>query len=257
MKQYPVHRSLVAVDIEGYSLRLNQGHIELRSALRRILADSFDIVGVEIVPEEQQDQGDGFLTLVRPEVSKVVLVDGLVREIENALRRYNRYQTQGGKIRLRVALHSGELHIDEAGFPGEATVTVMRLIEAEQVKTALANAPKDLAVIVSDSLYQDVVAHDYGSIVHEEYMQVEVAVKNFRRPAWIRVPGRPALDAMRDSEVAKHSAASPSGGAEERDTKLATNTGGWFNSAHFFGPTSFGGPAAGRDNNVNRRGGRA
>src|ERR1051326_4502087 len=142
MKQYPVHRSLVAVDIEGYSRRRNQGHVELRSALRRILSDAFDIVGVEIVPAEQQDQGDGFLTLVRPEVSKVVLVDGLVREIENSLRRYNRYQTEEGKMRLRVALHSGELHIDETGFPGEACVTVMRLIEAEQVKAALANASR-------------------------------------------------------------------------------------------------------------------
>lgn len=257
MKQYPVHRSLVAVDIEGYSRRRNQGHVELRSALRRILADAFDIAGVEIAPTEQQDQGDGFLTLVRPEVSKVVLVDGLIREIENGLRRYNRYQTEEGKIRLRVALHSGELHIDEAGFPGEATVTVMRLIEAEQVKTALGNAPRNIAVIVSDSLYWDVVAHDYAGIVHEEYVQVEVAVKTFRGPAWIRVPGCPVLDAVPNAAPGQPSAAAPSGDAgegQQRETRSAVVPGSWFTNAHFAGPTSIGGYAAGRDINVKKRG---
>lgn len=254
MKQYPVHRSLVAVDIEGYSRRRNQGHMELREALRRILADAFDSVGVEIVPTEQQDQGDAFLTLVGPEVSKVVLVDGLVREMENALRRYNHYHTEEGKMRLRVALHAGEVHLDGTGFPGEATVMVMRLIEAEQVKNALAKAPKDLAVIVSDGLYRDVVAHDYGGIVHEEYGQVEVAVKTFRGPAWIRVPGCPAVDTVPDAPVVTPSDTSPGGGGQERDTMPSAEPGGWFTNAHFAGPTTFGGYAAGRDINVNRRG---
>jgi hypothetical protein len=163
MKRDPVHRSLVAVDIEGYSRRQNLGHLNARHGLRQTLADAFDGAGVEIVPEEQQDQGDGFLTLVKPEVSKVVLIDGLVREIESALRRFNHFQNEEGRIRLRVALHSGEVHLDGPGFPGEATVTVMRLIDAEPVKKALAKTTKDIAVIVSDGLYRNVIAQSRNS----------------------------------------------------------------------------------------------
>lgn len=257
MKHYPVHRSLVAVDIEGYSLRRNQDHLELRAALRRVLADAFDAAGVEIAPSEQQDQGDAFLTLVRSEISKVVLVDGFVREIENALRRYNHYHTEEGKMRLRVAIHAGEVHLDGTGFPGEATVTVMRLIEAEQVKGALASAPKDLAVIISDSLYRDIVAHDYGGIVHDEYSQVDVVVKKFRGVAWIRVPGRAAVGDQRSTTAVTPPGAPPDDSGMEQRTGQSSVPPAWFSNAHFSGPTSFGGYAAGHDININeRRGGR-
>ncbi len=257
MKRDPVHRSLVAVDIEGYSRRQNQGHLQLRTALRQILADAFDSVRVEIAPAEQQDQGDGFLTLVKPEVSKVVLIDDLIREIENELRRYNHYQTQEGKIRLRVALHSGEIHPDGTGFGGEAIVFVMRLIEAEQVKKALKTASKDIAVIVSDGLYRDIVVHGYAAILPEEYGRVDVAVKEFRQPAWVRVPGCLAADVRLDTPVTKSSATTSQGGGEHKgETRPAAEQGSSFNNAYFAGPTSFGGYAAGRDINWNTRGSR-
>jgi class 3 adenylate cyclase len=255
MKLDPVHRSLVAVDIEGYSRRQNQGHLELRAALRQIMADAFDSVSVEIDPAELQDQGDAFLALVKPEVSKVKLVDGLVRELENALRRYNRYRTKEGKIRLRVALHSGEVHPDGTGFAGEAIVTVMRLIDAEQVKKALATATKDIAVIVSDGLYQDIVVHSYSAIVPEEYSRVEVAVKEFHQPAWVRVPGYPAADVILGTPAVTPSATSQGSRGHQPETSRPAERGGLFNSAYFAGPTSFGGYAAGRDINLNRQGG--
>lgn len=252
MKLDPVHRSLVAVDIEGYSRRKNQGHLELRVALRQMLTDAFDSVRVEIAPEEQQDQGDGFLTLVKPDVSKVVLVDGLVRELENGLRRFNHYRKKEGKIRLRVALHSGEVHLDGRGFPGEATVTVMRLIEAEKLKNALATTIKDIAVIVSGSLYRDVVIHGYRAIVPEEYGRVEVSVKDFHEPAWVRVPGCPAADFMSDFSADEPSAIPQGDSKEQPRTRPSAESGGLFNNAYFGGPTSFGGYAAGRDINLNK-----
>lgn len=255
MKLDPVHRSLVAVDLEGYSRRQNLGQLELREALRRIMADAFDGVSIEIDPKDQQDQGDAFLVLVRPEISKVVLIDGLIREIENALRRCNRYRTKEGRIRLRVALHSGEVHLDGTGFPGEATVTVMRLIEAEQLKNALVAAPKDIVVIISSSLYQDVVVHGYGAIVPEEYVQVEIAVKNFRQAAWIRVPGCSASEVIFDTPAAMRSVTPTSQESNENklETRSSNERGGLFNNASFGGPTTIGGGyTAGRDIKFNK-----
>lgn len=252
MKRDPVHRSLVAVDIEGYSRRQNLGHLNARHGLRQTLADAFDGAGVEIAPEEQQDQGDGFLTLVKPEVSKVVLIDGLVREIESALRRFNHFQNDEGRIRLRVALHSGEVHLDGPGFPGEATVTVMRLIDAEPVKKALSNTAKDIAVIVSDGLYKNIIAHGYGNIIPDEYFRVDVAVKEFTGPAWVRVPG------VRAEEVARLLPPSDTPGPprvlpqEATTSPTEQSAEHLFNNVHFGGPTSFGGYAAGRDITFNR-----
>lgn len=257
MKLNPVHRSLVAVDIEGYSRRPNQGHLQLRAALRRVMADAFEGARVEIDPTEQQDQGDGFLTLVKPEVSKVVLVDELVREIQNALRPYNRYQMTEGRMRLRVALHSGEVHPDGTGFAGQAIVGVNRLIDAEQLKKALTVAPKDIAVIISDGLYRDIVAHNYGAIDSGEYTRVEVTVKEFREPAWVRVPGYRAGDFVSDTFTVRSSAPAQGGSHEHRpETRSPVERAGPFTNAYFAGPTSFGGYAAGRDINLNRREGK-
>lgn len=250
----PVHRSLVVVDIEDYSRRLNQGHLDLRKALRQILDEAFDSVGIEIIPGEQQDQGDAFLTLVKPDVSKVALLDKLVRELENALRRCNRYRANEERIRLRVALHSGEVHVDGTGFPGVATVTAMRLVDAEQLKKALRMTTKDLAVIVSDSLYRDVVVHGYGAIIPEEYGRVDVAVKQFNQSAWIRVPGCFAEDVGLGTRSSESPAKSPSGNEPKVENKPPIGGEGSFNNAYFAGPTSFGGYAAGRDINLNRRG---
>lgn len=254
--KHPVHRSLVAVDIEGYSRRDNPGHLQLRAALRQVLADAFDAVGVTIDPDERQDQGDAFLILVAPDVSKLLLVDGLVREIENALRQFNRYLVPEGRMRLRLAMHSGEVHLDGTGFPGAATVAVMRLLDSELLKQALKAAPKDLALIVSDSLYQAVVVHGYASIDPAEYQQVEVVVKEFRQPAWVRVPGRPATEIAREkgNEPASHGSASDTGGVERPAAGPPPQFGdNALTNARFQGPTSFGGPAAGRDITINKR----
>ncbi|MBI3687123.1 MAG: hypothetical protein HY241_07230 [Actinobacteria bacterium] len=255
MKLDPVYRYLVAVDIESYGKRDNQGQSELRAALRQVLADAFDAIDVSVDPAERQDQGDAFLTLVKPEVSKVRLVDDLVREIENGLRRSNHYRTAEGKMRVRLALNAGDVHLDGTGFPGEAVVATGRLIDSVQLKESLARAPKDLAVIVSDGLYHDVVVHRYQAIDPAEYRRVDVAVKEFRQPAWIRIPGHPAAEIVTEAASATASPAAQRP-VTERDAASPAGTAsalpGSINHSTFTGPTSFGGPAAGRDVNYHR-----
>ena len=135
----PVPRSFVAVDIEGYSGRDNLGHLELREALRRVCDEAFRRIGVS--PDARQDQGDAFLILIRPGVSKVWLIDDLVRELVTALRLFNRNRLPQARMRLRVALHAGEVHLDGTGFGGESVVVVMRLIEADALQGCTEDSP--------------------------------------------------------------------------------------------------------------------
>jgi hypothetical protein len=233
MRLDPVPRSLVAVDIEGYSRRDNLGHVELREALRCVCGDAFRAAGVRA--DTRQDQGDAFLILVRPDVAKARLVADLVRELGIALRLVNRNRLPAARMRLRVALHAGEVHLDGTGYGGEAVVAVMRLVEADALRDALKTAPDDLAVIVSERLHDDVVKHGYRGIDPAEYRVVRVSRKEFSQPAWIHVPG--VRGASPASETPVPSPASP-GGAYFAGT------------ATFSGPTSFGGHAAGRDVHV-------
>ncbi|MBO0803577.1 MAG: hypothetical protein J2P25_10960 [Nocardiopsaceae bacterium] len=232
----PVSRSLVAIDIEKYSSRDNLGQEELRKALRGVCEEAFTRIGV--TPDARQDQGDAFLFLIRPDVTKASLVSDLVRELITALRLSNRNWRPEARMRLRVAVHAGEVHLDGTGYAGESVVAVMRLIEADPLKDALRTAPDDLAVIVSEQMYRDVVRQGYRGIDPSDYARVHASRKEFAQPAWIRVPG------TRPPE--------PRGSGVQPPAPVP---GGmpltW--PATFNGPTSFGGHAAGRDVNISGR----
>jgi hypothetical protein len=226
----PVPRSLVAVDIEGYSRRDNLGHLELREGLKRVCDQAFE--QIRVTPESWQDQGDAFLILVPPEITKALLVDDLVRELVTALRLFNRNRLEQARMRLRVALHAGEVHPDGTGFGGASVVTVMRLIDADDLRESLKAAPKNLAVVVSEQLHRDVVLPGYRGIDPGEYQEVKITQKEFCQPAWIRVPGAPTA-ASRPSDAA---------------TGPATPRGVLFTGPTTFqGTTSIAGHAAGRD----------
>jgi hypothetical protein len=255
-----VPRSLVAVDIEGYSGRDNLGHLELREALRRVCDEAFHQIGVS--PDARQDQGDAFLILVRPDVTKARLVDDLVREFVTALRLCNRNRLAEARMRLRVALHTGEVHLDGTGFGGASVVAVMRLIEADALKEALRKAPDDLAVIVSAQLHRDVVLQRYRGIDPAEYQEVQVSRKEFSQPAWIRVPGLPAAarhheDGKQATASGRHTRARTLGCGAPEPAAAAPGDVHFEGPAIFGGPASFGGHAAGRDVNIRERGGDA
>lgn len=245
----PVPRSLVAVDIERYSGRDNLGHLELRKALRQVCDEAFARIGVS--PEARQDQGDAFLILIRPDVTKACLVSDLVRELVIALRLSNRSWLPEARMRLRVALHAGEVLPDGAGYGGESIVAVMRLLDAEPLRSALKSAPDDLAVIVSEQMYRDVVRQQYRGIDPSDYAAVHVSRKEFSQSAWIRVPGGhpPYQQAAAPGRHVQTSSADDI----PRDQGAPPPTGpavGNMPFAIFHGPTSIGGHAAGRDVNI-------
>jgi hypothetical protein len=234
----PVPRSLVAVDIEGYSRRDNLGHLELREALRCVCDGAF--AQIRVRADERQDQGDAFLILVGPGTAKGKLVADLVRELRVALELFNRNRLPEARMRLRVALHAGDVHLDGTGYGGEAVVAVMRLIEADALREALKAAPDNLAVIVSERLHQEVIKQRYRGIDPADYREVRVSRKEFTQPAWIYAPRTPSAP----PESTGHAGSEPG--------PAPTATGGVYfaGTATFSGPTSLGGHAAGRDVHV-------
>ncbi|HEV2376460.1 MAG TPA: hypothetical protein VGS19_30345 [Streptosporangiaceae bacterium] len=161
-------------------------------------------------------------------------------------------------MRLRVALHAGEVDADSVGYGGESIVTVMRLIDSDELRAVLRTAPNDLAVIVSEQLHRDVVMHQYRGIDPADYREVHVSRKKFSQPAWIRVPGMSAGPWQTGGERGQLSSqparTRPLGGVSGNSTPepAAVTPGGvhFGAAATFSGPTSIGGHAAGRDVNI-------
>jgi hypothetical protein len=187
----PVHRSIMAVDLEGSTMRTNIVKGELRRVIYDLLGHSLEaaaITGNHLEP--LIDRGDGVLVLIRPhdDVPKTVLLDRLIPLLTTLLTEYNAQAPQPTlRIRLRVVVHAGEVHLDRRGFYGEAIDIAIRLLDSPQVKRALKQATAPLVLVVSDEIYSGIVCHGY--VAADTYSPlVRVRVANRRHLGWVHIP---------------------------------------------------------------------
>lgn len=195
----PERRVLVCADMESYSRRDNVLQHRAQVALTRILNEATGELGLSRVSWKIQQGGDGELAILPTGTSERLIVTGLAPIVDRLLRQHNRGLSPEARVRLRIAVHQGLVHLDGAnGFPSEAVVHVCRLADAPAVKAALRRFPgADVALIVSDPIYREVVQH-YRELRPEHFARVSAVLpdKDFRASAWIYVPGENAADAL-------------------------------------------------------------
>ncbi|WP_439378685.1 hypothetical protein [Amycolatopsis lexingtonensis] len=129
---------------------------------------------------------------------KATFGERVPRELARNLSAHNSSHTAEEQIRLRMALHAGEITRDAHGFTGSAIIHAFRLLDSRAAKEALSASDGDVAVIASDWFYEEVIRHiqfgDPGS-----YSSVFAAVKETTARAWVHLP---AIDAPADHTVA-------------------------------------------------------
>jgi hypothetical protein len=109
-----VHRTVVAVDVEGFGNRhrTNRVQVAVREGLYRAMQEAFRRSGIPWIPRDHEDRGDGMFILVGPEVPKSLFVESLPSALAAALHSHNRAHPGLESIRLRMALHAGEVNYD-------------------------------------------------------------------------------------------------------------------------------------------------
>jgi hypothetical protein len=189
--RHPERRLLISVDMERYSRRSNVQQYEAQRHFRELLHEAADAVGLDRVAWMTQQAGDGELAIVPRDVSESRVIGRFVPELNRRLRHHNSSRLPAARIRLRVAVHQGLVHLDGAnGFPGNAVVFVCRLCDAEPVKKALAAFPDaGVALVVSTEIFRDVVTEYPEEMRPERFVRIEVAHpdKEFREDAWLCV----------------------------------------------------------------------
>ena len=181
-----VHRTIVVTDIEKYTDpdRTNLDQLAIRSAHYQILKQAFARARISWAKCTTEDRGDGVLVLVPSEVPKARLAINLLEQLEAALRRHNDSCSAQTRIRLRIALHAGEVHYDSHGVAGKAINDTFRLAEAPALKAGQRASTGVLAVIVSEWFYDEVIRH-YPAAEPGAYVRVRAASAGGR--AWVRV----------------------------------------------------------------------
>jgi hypothetical protein len=203
MRPAPAHRALAAFDIErsGEPDKIDDIQRATRLALAGILREAVDGASIGWSCCTWLDRGDGGV-LVAPGETESRVVDPLIGHLVAGLRRYNRRSSAVARLRLRMAAHSGPLHADHDGVTGTAMVHLARLLDARALRAALAAISADLAVLVSDSLYDRVVRHDYGLMDPAAFHPVDVRVKETCTRAWLLVSGEYAARPSDERPVA-------------------------------------------------------
>ncbi len=188
----PVHRTVLVVDVEGFTdrCRTNAHQVIVRDGLYRALRQAFRAAGIEWDAGHAEDRGDGVLFLALPEVPKTRFVDALPGELAEALRTHNDGRNREERIRLRMALHAGEVSFDEHGVTGAAVNLTFRLADAQPLREALAASGGVLALIVSSWFYDEVVRNS-PEARPAAYRRVRVAVKETAAEGWICLPDHP------------------------------------------------------------------
>jgi CheY-like chemotaxis protein len=180
-----VHRTIVAVDVEGFGnrRRTNRNQVAVRDGLYRTMRMAFDQAEIPWSDGDHEDRGDGMLILVGSEVPKSLFVESLPSALASALRVHNSAHADPERIRLRMALHAGEVNFDEHGVTSASINLTFRLLECDPVKEALAESSSVLAVITSSWFFDEVVRHSAADVA--EYQRVPVAVKETTTSGWI------------------------------------------------------------------------
>jgi hypothetical protein len=189
-----VHRAIVCVDVEGFGdrRRTNPDQVAARDGLYCALSQAFARSGMHWEDCYHEDRGDGALILIPSDVPKSLLVTDVPRELAAALSEHNQAHDQPARIRLRMAVHAGEIHHDAHGVAGTAINVTFRLLEAAPLKRALAGSSGVLAVIASRWFFEEVIRHTPAS-GPASYRRVPIAVKETKDSAWICRPDDPYL----------------------------------------------------------------
>jgi hypothetical protein len=236
--QDPHRRLVVAADMESYSRRNNVLQHRAQLAFRQIMEDATAAIGMDRVGWQVQQGGDGELAILPASASERAVAARLAPAADRLLREHNQGLAPEARVRLRVAVHQGLVHLDGAnGFPGDAVVHVCRLVDSPQAKQALRDFPDaDVVLVVSDPLFRDVI-EPYRDLRPDQFAQVhaEISDKGFSAVAWIHVPGENVARSVNPS--ASPAPAAPTGPETPTSPAPAGQT---FSGIVAHGPAQFG-----------------
>lgn len=196
MNNNPVHRSILALDIESSTSRPNPIKAELRHEVYRLLHAALAYAGIgEEICDPFEDRGDGVLALIHPvdHVPKTYLLSRFMPELCRLLVEYNvglpAIERSRRRLRLRVVVHAGEIHFDANGFFGEALDLTCRLLDAPGFKKTLRSVSAPAALVVSDDIFHGIVRHGYDGLREETFgTAVSVQVAGRRHRGHVYVP---------------------------------------------------------------------
>ena len=166
----PVHRSILAVDIEDSTRRTNTVKEELRQLVYQLVLESLDVAGIDDhYYDPFTDRGDGIMVLVHPvdEFPKPLLISRLIPALARLLAAHNSgipLAEQPRVWRLGPSSTRGGGALRRQGVLRRGPRRRLPAARCAPVQGTPATATVPLALVASDYIYQSIIRHGYAGI---------------------------------------------------------------------------------------------
>jgi hypothetical protein len=195
--------TLFAVDIAGFTRpdRDDDIRLHLHEELYRILEKALGSSGIPWAGCSREDRGDGVLIVVPPGTACKAIIDPLPERLRGLIRRHNHVSSAAATFQLRAAAHIGPVDHDGNGFIGSDINFLFRMLDSRPLKRALTGSSPELALIVSDYVYRNVVCRYPTLASPDTFQPARFQVKYTRARAWTYLPGTPPPQAARPPQA--------------------------------------------------------
>ena len=186
--------AMLAVDIAEFTRRDRDVEIQrhLRTSLYAILREALDGCGMPWNGQcQSEDRGDGLALIFPPDLAAQPIIDLLPERLTGLIRRYNNYSCEPARMQLRVAAHLGPVYCDEHGFSGDDVTDLCRMLDAQPLRRALSGSGAELALIVSDYVYDKLVLQRRSLTDRRSFGRVRTRVKGIPVHGWMYLPAGP------------------------------------------------------------------
>jgi hypothetical protein len=188
------YRALLACDIAGSAGRGEQRLQEIRRVLRSALFDALSIADLDPRNFLYVDTGDGCQLVAPAALPKAGLLFPLLPELNSRIRKHNRNTSADTRLRVRAAVHAGEIRLDPDGtVSGAPFEALARLLDSAPLRhaTRAGTGGTPVAAILSHHFYEETVGHGYEGLDADAFTAADVRVKEYAAKAWLWYPGSP------------------------------------------------------------------
>ena len=180
-----VHKTILVLDIEKFGPRLHLEQAEAQRVMYMLLRQVLAGAEVEQTAMRTEDRGDGVFVVLDADISKVKVIRAVLAQLPIALHDYNRLASDPAKIRMRAAVHAGDVEITNEGVVGTPAIEAFRLVNSKKLYAQLEKSGEPLVFAVSEAIYRDVIRHDHSGIRADRFRPIDADDKEPRVAAWI------------------------------------------------------------------------
>jgi hypothetical protein len=143
------YRPMLALDMENSAGRGNVALLKIRDELFTALRETFQRSGICWKACHRDDLGDGLRIMPPSGTPKAELIYPVLSELAIRLRAHNRTAGPTTRIRVRAALHAGDICLGPVGQMADQSLEVLaRMLDALPVRKTPAEAPDAATVDV-------------------------------------------------------------------------------------------------------------